>query len=336
MDVGIRISGDIEFTSNSHKDIGCHIILATLANENGDIVVSAANSCWLFAKAIKPKTSSDIVLPDNTPPYIYSLNANLTFDFCLFTGCPYYIRIVVIPCCRTDINVDQLTFSDDPDNPKYLSAPVPPSICKLSNITTGGFDGYYIVDIPLKDKQFYRCNRYMVNQRFQTRIRDIVKATSGSVKDGISYYPCPLNKTSPPTTMSLFTVPYALPVHVLDKEIGIFKDTYFCFQDIFASDYLTSVNDKDCCNSCNTYTASYTDNEWGNLTAFIIYQDCNDGMLKAILNNNIPINTTTNISVPCSVKGSVFGVVYNSSVAYYMNIIEGSSCRNCDNFLNQT
>lgn len=336
--VNLRVSANIEFTSTSHRDESCHLILMTLANNKGDIVVSATNNCWLFARCIKPRDTSDIVLPDNTNPYMYRLDVTFPVDFCLLVGCPYYVRIVVIPCCRTDININSLSFSNDTSNPKYLVAGIPPgAICSISNIVNNGYDGYYAIDVPLKDSQYYRCKRYIINQKCQTRLRNILGSLGAPFCNGLNYIPCPLNKGATTNLVTnQFYISTSLPNHVLDYNLlGVVKDTYFCFSGLFASDYLTEVNDISCCGNCYSYSVSYENGNSFMVNLLVIYQDCNDGMLKTQI-INIPAGSQDMINITCAVEGSVFGLVYdNASFVTNANISLGSACNNCGNFMNQ-
>lgn len=324
--LSLTISGAIEFQSNATKDQSCHLVLYTLLDKNKQPIVNSADSCWLKAIAIRPKNTSDLVLPDNCDPFIYNINQQFDINTCLLTGCPVYLGIYVIPCCRIAQDVDSTgwVFGNDTYNLQYESVDLTSNATYCSPAVLGAIDtldGYAYKIISLSSPQYYRCSRYILNQQNQGILNNI---------DRIRYATCGLNNSSPAQSLLTYNLPAGLPTHVLNFSVAANTDAYFCFGGIFANQYFTEVNNAlNCCDSCTNYSISYTPSFDGNI--LVIYQDCDSGQIQhitAAITNGTPY-TLNNI---CAVTGSFFAIAYdNTSQAILVAPISGSACRTCPN-----
>jgi len=323
----ISIQGSIQFQSNSTKEQSCHIIGYTLVDVNGNILTSNLGR-WLRVVAIRPKNTSDVVLPGNTNPFVYNINETFNLIDCNFVGCNIFLRVYVIPCCRINQDVTG-SILNDPNNPLYDIVDLTTNGTFNPPITSLGNDGYAYKDVLLHNPAMYRCKKFK-----------FIPVSSGVAMGSDVYFlltnptknKCNLTSsmtgTTPISVNSLLNTTHSnIPLN--NMIVCLSSNT--TEQSTSRADMI-DVTDKTgiCCNTCRNYSFSSFNIPDGQ-TLVIVYQVC-DGGNVAVVEVTGPTNYTQTY---CAVEGSFFAYLWNGTTytsATY-NVDNSTNCRNCPNLL---
>jgi hypothetical protein len=212
----------------------------------------------------------------------------------LLNGCVRKVRIIVIPCCRSTINLSNLNWGNDSNNPNFEIALSNIPCINYQNLYLPSNGGYAQMDVEIQNPTWYRCKKYSVWGDMLNNILTNVSYTKCTGGNGT---------INPPNTtcsnQSLLLNSIDIP---FDHPIKICANTISDSRNVINFDDITNKY-TECCN-CVTGTISSLPTGT-NLQYIIFYQSC-DG--DDILN----FNTTggNNISIPCHRKGSLFIISY--------------------------
>ncbi len=293
----IILNAQLQFQSNSTRDQGCHLIIMQFLKDDGTVLNDTPSGCPLkmFAIRLKNVASNCNYLPDNQNPFIYNFN-NSTNPFqvqdCLLNGCVRKVRIIVIPCCRSTLDLSSMTWVTDSNNPNFEINSTAISCTNYQNyIPNNG--GYAQMDVEIQNPTWHRCRKYSVWGDVLNNIltnTSYTKCTGGNgtinpVSTGCSNQTDLLNSIYIPFDYSI-----KICANTISNSINLIN--------------LDDITDRytECCN-CVTGTISLLQ---GFNQFIIFYQSC-DG------DNIVNTNTSggSNISIPCHRKGSLFVIGYN-------------------------
>jgi len=300
----VKLTAQIQFQSNSTRDNGCHLIILQFIKDNGDVLDDTPSGCPLkiFAIRLKNTTNNCNYIPDNHNPFIYNLNfEDNRVPECLLNGCVRKVRIIVVPCCRTSINVSSLSWTNDPDN-QYFEIATNISCTTYKNyIPDNG--GYAQMDVEIQNPTWYRCRKYKIT------------TSLNAIRNNLRYDNCIDNIGGTSSTNDIPSIP-------VDSECGmdyvqnyVFSESYpfiICAKKISLGSSVINtenVTDKytECCN-CIRHNFSLTPgSDYGYL---VIYQECLNGQVKI---ERLNINTSTRNFNVCAIKNSVRIIKYSLS-----------------------
>ncbi len=314
----ISIQGSIQFQSNSTKEQSCHIVAYTLVNAEGRILTSNLGR-WLRVVAIRPKNTSDIVLPGNTNPFVYNINETFNLIDCNFVGCNIFLRVYVIPCCRINQDVTG-SILNDPKNPLYDVVDLTTNGAFNPPITSLGNDGYAYKDILLHNPAMYRCKKF--------------KAIASI--PGIGFYnvlTSPSSKLKCLMNASLTSGPINVPSALASPPYNsmVLPNIEICTNfDVFTINNFEEITDKNgiCCNRCDARNVNTVVNDGNRYVA--VYQDCNTGdiVLDEVVASGSNVTVNKNY---CVVTNSFFAYIYNGSTFIPVSSTTTGECRNCPN-----